>query len=928
MTLMKKILFLIVTLLVSLTAEAQTVTDYTVTTDPAFFTANQQVKVIFDLKNFDTANKWGDVYLWIWLSDPDVGNPTAQGTWTSTADAYKMTDEGNNKYSFTFTPSALWPNVDPTTIKKMGVIAKAKDGSDVGSGERKTTPDYLLDVTAEGVLDIQNSVTSPYIGTAGESLPVSIVTSESADITLSLDDTVLKTTTGTTLDDNVTLPQSGDHWLVTKAQAGTKISYDSVFVTIRQDLTGTMPAGYRKGINYVDDTTVGLVLWAPYKNNVYVLGEFDNWQPKAAYQMHKDGDYYWITLNVEKGKEYLYQYLVDDSIKIADPYTEKVSDPWNDQYISSTTYPNLIAYPTGKTTGIASSFQTAQTPYNWQVTNFTPPTPDSLVVYELLVRDFDALHSFQGVINHLDYLQDLNVNVLELMPVNEFEGNSSWGYNPDFYFAPDKYYGPKNELKKLVDECHKRGIAVVIDLVLNHSYGQSPFVQLYFKDGAPTAQNPWYNQQSNFENPDAQWGYDFNHESAATQQLVDSINSFWMSQYKVDGFRFDFTKGFSNNFKPLATDPWGSKYDADRIRILKRMADQIWKRKSDALVIFEHLAENSEETVLADYNKGILLWGNLSGAAQNAAKGNVTNNNADFSGASYTDRSWNKSRLVGYMESHDEQRVAYVAETSGLENDNYNIKDVPTALKRIELNAALFFTIPGPKMFYMFDELGNDVDINTPSRTAEKAPLWSYVDDPNRTGVFQTYAKLFYLKRNYDIFSTTDFTYSLNGVTKWIKLNKDNQHVVVEGNFGLTNADLSVDFPVTGKWYEYFSGDSVNLTSNSYMAHLAPGEYRLYSTEKFTKDHIVTDVPTVSANDNPLQVWPNPVQSSLNLSAGEDMNRVTVYSITGRVLLDKSFPGYGKTSVAIQSDGWPQGTYIVKVITTSGNVETRKVMKY
>ncbi|GET27280.1 alpha-amylase [Prolixibacter sp. NT017] len=928
MTLMKKTLFLIATLFVSLTAGAQTVTDYSVSTDPTFFTANQQVKVTFDLKGFDTPNQWGDVYLWIWLSDPNVGNPSDQGTWSNTADAYKMTDDGNNKYSFTFTPSALWPNIDPTTIKKIGVIAKAKDGSDTGSGERKTTPDYMLNVTAEGVLDIQNSVTSPYIGTAGESLPVSIVTSESADITLSLDNTVLKTVTGTTLDDNVTLPQSGDHWLITKAQAGTKISYDSVFVTIKQDLTGTMPAGYRKGINYVDDTTVGLVLWAPYKNNVYVLGEFDNWQPKAAYQMHKDGDYYWITLNVEKGKEYLYQYLVDDSIKIADPYTEKVSDPWNDQYISSTTYPNLIAYPTGKTTGITSSFQTAQTPYNWQVTNFTPPAADSLVIYELLVRDFDASHSFQGVIDHLDYLQDLNVNVVELMPVNEFEGNSSWGYNPDFYFAPDKYYGPKNDLKKLVDECHKRGMAVVIDLVLNHSYGQSPFVQLYFKDGKPTAQNPWYNQQSNFENPDAQWGYDFNHESPATQQLVDSINSFWMSQYKVDGFRFDFTKGFSNNFKPLATDPWGSKYDADRIRILERMADRIWKRKSDALVIFEHLADNSEETVLADYNKGILLWGNMSGAAQNAAKGNVTNNNADFSGASYTDRSWNKSRLVGYMESHDEQRVAYVAETSGLANDNYNIKDVPTALKRIELNAALFFTIPGPKMFYMFDELGNDKDINVPSRTGEKEPLWSYVDDPNRTDVFQTYAKLFYLKRNYDIFSTTDFTYSLNGVTKWIKLNKNNQHVVVEGNFGLTAADLSVDFPVTGKWYEYFTGDSINLTSNSYMAHLAPGEYRLYSTENFTKDHIVTDVPTVSANDNPLQVWPNPVQNSLNLSADEDMNRVTVYSITGRVLLDKSFPGYGKTSIAIQSDGWPQGTYIVKVITTSGNVETRKVMKY
>jgi 1,4-alpha-glucan branching enzyme len=79
--------------------------------------------------------------------------------------------------------------------------------------------------------------------------------------------------------------------------------------------------------------------------------------------------------------------------------------------------------------------------------------------------------------------------------------DSTWGYNPSFYFAPDKYYGPKNELKKLIDECHKRGIAVVIDMVLNHSYGQSPFVQMYMDNWTITADNPWYNQKANFANP-------------------------------------------------------------------------------------------------------------------------------------------------------------------------------------------------------------------------------------------------------------------------------------------------------------------------------------------------------------------------------------------------------------------------------------------
>jgi 1,4-alpha-glucan branching enzyme len=148
---------------------------------------------------------------------------------------------------------------------------------------------------------------------------------------------------------------------------------------------------------------------------------------------------------------------------------------------------------------------------------------------------------------------------------------------------------------------------VVIDMVLNHSYGQSPFVQMYMDNWTITPDNPWYNVKSNFQNQSLTWGYDFNHDSQATRELVDSINSFWMSEYKIDGFRFDFTKGFSNT--PYGPSSWGSSYDAARVANLKRMADEIWKRKPGTLVILEHLADNDEEKALADY--GMLLWGNM-----------------------------------------------------------------------------------------------------------------------------------------------------------------------------------------------------------------------------------------------------------------------------------------------------------------------------
>src|SRR5690554_7605996 len=110
------------------------------------------------------------------------------------------------------------------------------------------------------------------------------------------------------------------------------------------------------------------------------------------------------------------------------------------------------------------------------------PEVDKLVVYELLIRYFTNNGDIKTVTDTLDYLQRLGVNAIELMPFNEFEGNDSWGYNPSFYFAADKAYGTLNDYKEFVDECHARGIAVLMDMVLNHSYGQSAFAQMYLED--------------------------------------------------------------------------------------------------------------------------------------------------------------------------------------------------------------------------------------------------------------------------------------------------------------------------------------------------------------------------------------------------------------------------------------------------------------
>src|SRR5687768_915293 len=257
-----------------------------------------------------------------------------------------------------------------------------------------------------------------------------------------------------------------------------------------------------------------------------------------------DGNYWWIRISgLTPGAEYAFQYLVDGVLKIADPYAEKILDPANDATIPAATYPGLLTYPVGQS-GIVSVLQTAAPAYNWQVNNFTRPDKRGLIIYELLLRDFLAAHDWKTLRDTLGYLKNLGVNAIEIMPFNEFEGNLSWGYNPDFYFAPDKYYGPKNTLKRFIDSAHSKGIAVVMDIALNHTYGSSPMVQLYFDaaNNRPAANNPWYNPTPRHA---FNVGYDMNHESLATRYFVSRVTQHWLQEYKIDGFRFDLSKGFT-----------------------------------------------------------------------------------------------------------------------------------------------------------------------------------------------------------------------------------------------------------------------------------------------------------------------------------------------------------------------------------------------
>jgi glycosidase len=581
---------------------------------------------------------------------------------------------------------------------------------------------------------------------------------------------------------------------------------------------------------------------------------------------------------------------VDGSLRIGDPYADKVSDPFHDEeIIQQNRYPGLKPYPQGKTEFQATFLQTAQQEYQWKYLDYEKPDPEQLVVYELLVRDFDERRTFKAVIERLDYLKDLGINAIELMPVKEFEGNLSWGYNPSFFFAVDKFYGPKNHLKELIDEAHKRNMVVILDMVLNHAFGQNPFVRLYNDGdyGAPTLDNPWLNREA--KHP-FNVGYDFNHESTYTKSFVDSVNNYWLTEYKVDGYRFDLSKGFTQVNSGNNVGFWGQR-DESRIAIWKNIYNQIKKTHPDAYLILEHFADNAEERELADY--GLMFWGNMNFDFREMAKGGSRN----FDWGYYQTRGWSKNNLVSYMESHDEERTMWESLTWG-QTSPINIRQLTNAVNRNQLLAAFFFAIPGPKMLWQFEEFGYDLELNN-DRLGIKPTRWEYLDDPERQRLWKLYQAMIGLKNEFKAFNTPqNAILNLTQNLKTIRLVDEDLQVVLHGNFGLSDLNnASLSFPNPGTWYNYFTGEEISVTGNSRAFRLRANEFMLFTNKKLPTPEegilmgdLITSIDEEVIDLTGFNVYPVPSQSRLNVVVPEVLleSNFRIVDVTGRVMQEGS----------------------------------------
>ena len=920
---------LLAALLMTGPAAAQDGNEPVVETDPAIPTVARPVTVYFNadqgnrgLADYDGAiyahtgvftdqspNAWTCVKNYWPTDDQHTGNRSDTQLEQVSANRYKLEIEDIRAYyNDNDTGCSLGPN---ETIQTMNFVFRNADGSREGKTE------------GGGDIIVELGDPSPGVKASIEAPPVSainpiVVNTDTTIAVLAVADTVqtdlqsfqlfvdgteVASTTNDTLQYDLALNQPGRKDVRIEAR-GTdgSVARDSIYALRAAPTTEEpVPAGLEDGINYTSPTSATLVLQAPRKSFVHVIGEFSDWEVQPAYQMKRetntastgqDSTRYWIRINgLTSGEEVGFQYYVEGEIRIPDPYSEKVLSP-NDQFISETTYPNLKPYPQGETEQLVSVLQPGQSEFDFSA--FDRPEQKDLVIYELLVRDFIEAHNYQTMQDTLAYLDRLGVNAIELMPVSEFDGNESWGYNPSMHFATDKYYGPDEELKRFIDMAHQRGIAVILDVVYNHATGQSPLIRLFNQGtyGVPTEDNPW-------ANPEARHPFnvfnDLNHESVFTKYWLDRANEYWLTEFNVDGFRFDLSKGFTQTNTNDVT-AWSS-YDQSRIDILQRMADEIWAVDDEAYVILEHFAEPSEEQALAAYRtddgrSGMMLWNNMNRAYSQSAMGfiDASDFSSDLSNTYYRNRGLDIPNYITYMESHDEQWLMHRNREFGNSSGDYSVQNLDTALNRQKLVGAFFFTVPGPRMMWQFGELGygwapneclkpggsgdGECMASAPGRVAPKPIRWEYRDpnqSPNRVRLYKTWSALLNLRNANEVFTATDTQVDLRvgqGVAgRRIELQHPSMDAVVVGNFGVEARDVTADFPSSGTWYDYFTGRAVNIEAEEQDAPIpmAPGEFHIYTSEPVSFPEAGLVPYGVAAPPPPA---PADLQSSADLDAG------------------------------------------------------------
>ncbi|MCM1153700.1 MAG: alpha-amylase family glycosyl hydrolase [Muribaculum sp.] len=776
---MKKLkLFTLITLLLSaLPGLAQIVTSEPMPLQEdsqnvvVYFHADQGNKALADLPQTTPVYAHTGVLLSTSKSDSDWKYAP---TWGNNDAKYQLQYVEKNLYKLVIGDIRTYYGISNPAekIEKLAFVFRNADCSK--EAKTSTNGDIFLDVSDAGLqVAITTNLEGTLITPETATVHFRIGSTEPARLSLGINGVEVGYKDNTTLYEiDYTFTERGSYNVYGNAKVGDEVKSQKLELSYAPlSQPQAFPGGTPKmGTTRNADGTVTFCLAAPGKYSCMLVGSWNDLTVDDNQLMHytdiNDMRYFWINIpGLDTDKQYLYYYLVDGAMRLGDPYAKLVLDPANDRYISSSVYPNLPEYPTDKVRDVyLAVYQENINDYDWQVKNFKPAAKSDLIIYELLLRDFTGTEgkkrgdgTVRQAIDKIPYLKSLGVNVIELLPINEFNGNNSWGYNPNFYFAPDKAYGTPDDYKEFIDLCHQNGMAVVLDMVFNQSDWQHPWYRMY-----PVGSNPFYNATA----PHAYSVLnDWNQGYPLVRQQWKDVVKYWMTEYKVDGFRFDLVKGLGNNDSyPNNGDSGTNQYNASRVANMREIQLAMLEVNPDAIFINENLAGVQEENEMAAF--GQQNWANLNNSGCQYAMGIKSGSALSRMYAPNDGRTWGST--VSYLESHDEQRLAYKQNEWGADGVKGNRE---VSMLRLGSAAAQMILAPGAHMIWQFSEMGNDEntkDNTGGNNTSPKRVCWDLLNDPLNHGLYQSYCELIHLRRsNPDLFAQ-DATFSMQcGATRW-----------------------------------------------------------------------------------------------------------------------------------------------------------------
>lgn len=758
-------------------------------------------------------------------------------------------------------------------VTRIAMVFRNADGSK--EGKTSSGGDIFAEVSPDGFAMSLDSDAASQVISKPTDITFTVNATAPATLSISVDGTsIASAQAATTLSKTYSFTDKKTYKVLAEAVYEGKTYSESMTVSYPEaSAAETYPGGTpRQGAVRNADGSVTFCLAAPGKESVILVPSWNDYtvtsQYVMKYQDYLGNRYFWTTVTgLDDSSYYPYYYLVDGLTAVADPYANLVLDCYSDKWLDRNIWPDMPAYPYDKFDNIMLAVYKGDIDsYKWS-DGFKIPDHSQLVIYEMLLRDFtgtvgeaNANGTVRAAIEKIPYLKDLGVNAVELMPIMEFNGNNSWGYNTNFYFAPDKAYGSPTDYRDFIDECHRQGIAVILDIVFNQSDGLHPWYQMY-----PIGSNPFYNAEA----PHAysvlnDWNQGGN--PLVEQQWADALR-YWMTAYNVDGFRFDLVKGLGDNDSYSGgTD----SYNRSRIERMKRLHAVIKSVKPDGIHINEDLAQAQEEIELG--NGGMLQWANINRSSGRFVSGWNDNEAPDvlkggagataFLSSADANRPWGST--VSYAESHDEQRLGYYAIANAKNNTVSKAR-----YARLGALAAEMLLTPGPKMIWQFGELGDEQNTKSDggNNTDPKTVVWNLLDDPDALSLHDTYQAICQLRqRNPELF-TSSAEFETSGLdetlvtARTMRLRNGSKEVIVLINSSITSQPKTVSATASFDPSAYrllvaspgfsatptFNGNTMSLRLNgsSFAVYVSP---ETASIDDITTDDMLSDVTPVYYN--------------------------------------------------------------------------------